>query len=164
MKKLNFGSGNDIKEGWDNVDIQKSPKLTKSFDFDKFPYPLKDNTYDYVLVRQVIEHVLYPDRMLFELHRICKNKGIIRIETAHYTNKGAYNDMQHLHFLNENAFKFFVETRTLINERKNMFKIKELVITPTAIGKFIPNFLRQKLSLFLNGLNSQIHCTYEVLK
>ncbi len=138
--------------------------VSSRIDFDKFPYPIKDNTYDYILLSQVIEHLLYPDRVLFELHRICKKGGIIKIETAHYTNKGAYNDMQHLHFLNENAFKYFVNTHTLIDKRTNLFRIKELIVTPTIIGKFLPKSLREKLSLFLNGLNSQIHCTYEVLK
>lgn len=162
MPKLNFGCGTDIRKMWDNVDIQKSSKITKSFDFDKTPYPLKKNYYDYVLMSQVIEHLLYPERALIELRKSCKNGAIIRIETPHYTNKGAYNDMQHLHFFNENAFKNFIDARVLINKRK--FKIKELVVTPTIVGKFIPKYLRDKLSLFINGLHSQIHCTYEVIK
>lgn len=48
MKKLNFGCGHDIKRGWDNVDLQKDKRLTNSFDFNKLPYPIKSNTYDYI--------------------------------------------------------------------------------------------------------------------
>ena len=162
MHKLNFGCGADIRRGWDNVDIQKSSKLTQSFDFNEFPYPLKHNYYHYVLMNQVIEHLLYPDRTLVELHKFCQNGALIHIETPHYTNKGAFNDMQHLHFFNENAFKNFVDSHVLIDKRK--FKIKELIITPTIVGKFIPQFLRNKISLFINGLHSQIHCTYEIVK
>lgn len=162
MKKLNFGCGTDIREGWDNVDIQEDSRLTKSFDFDRFPYPLKNNHYDYILMNQVIEHLLYPDRVLMELYKTCKNGTLIHIETPHYTNKGAFNDLQHFHFFNENAFKNFIDSHTRINQRK--FKIKELIITPTIVGIFIPRYLRNKLSLFINGLQSQIHCTYEVIK
>lgn len=162
MKKLNFGCGTDILPGWDNVDMQLGKGIFKSFDFDKFPYPLKNSTYDYVLMKQVLEHVLYPDRVLMELYRVCKNGAIIRIETAHYTNKGAYNDMQHLHYFNEVAFEGFVNSHVLI--KKRMFKIRKLKVTPTIVGKFIPEIIRKSLSLFINGLQSQIHCEYEVVK
>jgi hypothetical protein len=33
MKKLNFGCGEDIKEGWDNIDIQSSKKIKKNISF-----------------------------------------------------------------------------------------------------------------------------------
>lgn len=162
MNYLNFGCGTDIKEGWDNVDMQEGEGIQQSFDFDKFPYPLKQNHFAYVELKQVIEHVLYPDKVLMELHKSCKNGALIHIETAHYTNRGAYDDMQHQHFFNDKAFRNFVESHTLITHRK--FKIKELKIAPTLVGKFIPKQLRNKLSLFINGLHSQIHCTYEVIK
>ena len=30
MKKLNFGCGTDLREGWDNIDIQKNPKISEA--------------------------------------------------------------------------------------------------------------------------------------
>ena len=125
-------------------------------------YPLKKDYYDYVLISQVVEHLLYPERALMEIHKSCKNGAVIRIETAHYTNKGAYNSMQHIHFFHEDAFKNFIDCHTLIDKGK--FKIKKLEVTPTNVGKFIPAKIRKKLSLFMNGLQSQIHCEYEVIK
>ncbi|MEK6830837.1 MAG: hypothetical protein AABX77_02310 [Nanoarchaeota archaeon] len=47
MKKLNFCCGNDIRKDLDNHDIQEKEGIL-SFDADKFPYPIKDNTYDYI--------------------------------------------------------------------------------------------------------------------
>ena len=47
MKKLNFSCGGDIKEGWDNCDIQESQNVLFC-DANKFPYPFNDNTYDYI--------------------------------------------------------------------------------------------------------------------
>ncbi len=163
MKKLNFGCGTVILPGWDNVDIQKGKGVSKSFDFDKFPYPLPKNTYDYVLMNQVIEHLMYPERALFELRQSCKDGAVMHIETPHYTNKGAYNSLQHRGFFNELAFTNFVNASTLINKNPG-FKIKSLKITPTIIGRFFPEFLRSKLSLFINGLHSQIHIDYEIIK
>lgn len=163
MKKLNFGCGADLKHRWDNVDMQKGEKIKINFDFDKFPYPLPKNNYEYVLLNQVIEHLIYPEKTLQELHSACRNGAIIRIETPHYTNKGAYNSLQHRGFFNEKAFTNFVNSTTLL-QKNPYFKLKSLNITPTKIGKIIPNFLRKKLSLFINGLYSQIHVEYEVLK
>jgi len=163
MKKLNFGCGNDIKKGWDNMDIQKSKNLTKSFDFNKFPYPIKDNTYDYIFVSNVLEHLNEPDKVLNELWRISKPKAIIEIIVPHYTNKGAYSDLQHKHFFNEDCFKALEKPKTIINKTKN-FRIKKLELKPTLFGKLFPKFLREKIALFINGLISQIHVELEVLK
>ena len=49
MRKLNFGCGRDIKKGWDNCDKQEGKGII-TFNADKFPYPFKDNTYDYILL------------------------------------------------------------------------------------------------------------------
>ena len=163
MKKLNFGCGPIIKKGWDNVDIQKGKGIDVSFDFDKLPYPLDNNVYDYVDMSLVIEHLIYPDRVLKELWRICKHGATIKIRTAHYTNKGAYNDLQHRGVFNENAFINFAQQCTNIN-KKPIFKIKSLIITPTRIGKWIPRVIREFLSLFLGGLLSEIHVEYKVIK
>jgi len=163
MKKLNFGCGSDIREGWDNADMQKGTNINYVFDFDKFPYPFPENYYDYVLMKSVIEHLIYPDRALLEIHKCCKNGATIKIITDHYSNKGAYNSLEHKSWFNENAFINFVEAHTLIIKREG-FKIKKLDITPTIIGKFFPKWIRNKLSLFINGLQSQIHIEYEVIK
>ncbi len=163
MRKLNFGCGNDIREEWDNVDIQKSNKLTKSFDFNKFPYPIKENTYEYIFLKNVLEHLEEPDKVIDELRRICKKDAIIEIIVPHYTNKGAYSDMQHKHYFNEIAFKLLEEPITIINKSRK-FEIMELKITPTVVGIFFPKILREKLALLINGLLSQIHVKLKVIK
>ena len=161
-KKLNFGCGTDLRDGWDNVDMQNGPNII-TFDFDNFPYPLKKNHYDYVLMKSIIEHLIYPDRTLLEIYKCCKNGAIIDIITDHYTNKGAYNSLQHKGFFNENVFTDFVEANTLIN-KKEFFKIISIEVTPTIVGKLLPKWFRNKLSLFINGLHSQIHVRYKVIK
>jgi len=163
MKKLNLGCGNDIKEGWDNIDIQKGQNVIKSFDFNKFPYPIKDNTYDYIYTSCVLEHLNDAEKVISELWRISKPKGIIHIVVPHYTNKGAYSDLQHKHFFNEIAFKELEMKKTKIDKKKQ-FKIKRLELVPTAPGKIFPKFIRDKLSLFINGLISNIEAEIIVLK
>ena len=164
MKKLNFGCGNDIMPGWDNVDVQVGEKLTKSFNFNKFPYPLKENSYNYIYSRNVLEHVEEPDKVINELWRISV-RGHIKIIVPHYTNKGAYSDLQHRHFFNEICFKILEDIKLgkRIDETP-MFRIKKLNLVPSVIGKFMPKKLREKLALFINGLISEIEVELIVIK
>ncbi|MBT3394986.1 class I SAM-dependent methyltransferase [archaeon] len=151
MKKLNFGCGLDIKKGWDNIDIQTDERLTNSFNFNKIPYPIKSNTYDYIYMRMIIEHLEKPDLVLHELHRICKEGAIIRVITSYYNNKGSYNDMEHLHYFSDETFKHFVN-ETVRLEKKKKFEIELLELKPTVVGRIFPKFIREKLPIFIGGL------------
>jgi len=163
MKKLNFGCGEDIREGYENVDIQKNLKIQKSFNFDKFPYPLKKDTYDYVWSRSVLEHLERPENALKELWKACKYNAIIEIIVPYYNNKSAFSDMQHRHFFSDTTFKIFVDEVCIVDKKK-MFEIKEIELVPTNIGKVFPKKLREKLSLFIGGMISYIHIKLRVLK
>ena len=163
MKKLNFGCGEDIREDWDNVDIQEDKRLTKSFDFNIFSYPIEDNTYDYIYLNNVLEHLDKPDKVLVELRRICKPNAIIKVIVPYYNNKGASGSMQHKCYFSDHTFKDFVENRKVIN-KKEEFKIKEMILVPTNIGKFFFKYIREKLSLFIGGLISQVHIELKVIK
>jgi len=81
IQKLNFCCGKDIKKGkeWINVDIQKAEGRDKSFNFDKFPYPFKDNEFDYILVDNVLEHLKNPRKVILEFWRISKPNAIIEV-------------------------------------------------------------------------------------
>lgn len=163
MKKLNFGCGTDIKEGWDNVDIQKDKSLTKSFDFDKFPYPIKDNSYDYVYTRNVLEHLKSPDQSLNELWRVCKSNAIIEISVPYYNNKGAYSDMQHKHYFSDSTFICFVNEEKKIN-KKRKFEIIEIKLIPTNVGKLFPKIIRNKIAIFIGGMIAQVEVRLKVKK
>ena len=163
MKKLNFGCGVNIRKGWDNVDVQKNSKITKSFDFDKFPYPIKNNTYDFILLLNILEHLDKPEDVIFELWRISKPKGIIEIIVPHYTNKGAYSDLQHRHFFDEICFTNLITHQCDLN-RINKFEIIRLELRPTKVGKILPKQLRETLSLFINGLIATVDVKLKVMK
>lgn len=147
MKKLNFSCGNDIRKNWNNCDWQETDRMDIIYcDANKFPYPFKDNTYDYILLRQCLTLFDNPRKCLIKIHRICKNNAIIHVEVAHYTNKGAYTDLDTKHWFNEQSFAKFVEHNCRIDE-KDIFKIIELKLIPTKIGNFFPEIIRLSLSL-----------------
>lgn len=163
MKRLNFGCGTDIREGWDNCDIQKGEGVI-SFDANIFPYKkLKDNFYDYIYLREILPVINEPDKVLFELWKKSKPGCIIEIEVPYHNNKGAVNDMQLKHFFNDKIFEIFVEEKCVINKKKR-FEIYELELEPTRIGSIFPRYIRGRLALFIGGLISKVHVKLKVNK
>lgn len=164
MKKLNFCCGNDIRNGWDNHDIQEKEGIL-SFDANEFPYPIKDGTYDYIEIKQALQCLNDPENVLYELRRIAKHNAIIHIVVSWWHNKGAYNDIQTKHWFNENSFIMFANQKFPYLIKKNkIFKIIKLEKQPTNIGKIIPRWLREKLDLFISGLISDIDIELKVIK
>ncbi len=164
MKKLNFSCGNDIKKGWDNCDWQKTKrKDVLPCNANKFPYPFKDDTYDYILLKQCLNLFEKPRQVLEELHRISSNEAIIEIEVAYCNNKGAFTDLDTIHWFNEQTFLKYLESNCRI-KKEEYFKLIELKLIPTIVGKFFPESLRNKLNLFIGGLISQIHLKLRVIK
>ena len=130
--RLNFGCGKDIKRGWVNVDIQKGEGIDKSFDFNKFPYPFKDNTFDYILVDNVLEHLDDPRKVVEELWRISKPDAIIEVKVPYYHSAGAYNDIGHKHFFNKRTLEIlFCPERSYAVTYQRKFKIIELKLLPS---------------------------------
>ena len=108
--KLNFGCGFDYKEGWINVDMSDEEneydekiKTDKSFDFDKYPYPLKENTFDYIYLNQVLEHLERPEKCMKELIRISKPGGIIEIRVPHFADYQAFENATHQRYFSLNS-------------------------------------------------------------
>lgn len=82
--KLNFGSGNLIKEGFVNADIVNYKGVDKVFDFNKYPYPFKENTFDYIYCSHILEHLDDFHKVIMELHRISKSNAVIEIFTPYF--------------------------------------------------------------------------------
>lgn len=66
------------------VDVYTPPRL-KKWDYKKADIteglPFKDNTFDCVILGEVIEHVPNPDFILREVHRVLKKKGTFIVST-----------------------------------------------------------------------------------
>jgi predicted SAM-dependent methyltransferase len=81
-KKLNLGCGENVLEGWLNVDFDPLSKEVVYLDATaKFPLP--DGVFDFIFSEHMIEHVSYAhaEHMLRECFRIMKAGGRIRIST-----------------------------------------------------------------------------------
>lgn len=57
MKKLHLGCGEDIKEGYINLDFLKMDGVDVVHNLNKFPYPFEDNQFDEVYASHILEHL-----------------------------------------------------------------------------------------------------------
>jgi len=88
MKCLNLGAGEKIKkstenEEWINLDIRKLEGIDIICDLSKEKIPLEDNSIDYILANDILEHFTPKElvEILSECNRILKEGGKIEIKT-----------------------------------------------------------------------------------
>lgn len=84
IKKLNVGSGWCVYDGFTNVDIAKIPGV-EQLDLFEFPWPWADNTFDYILASEFLEHVPNDKIMgvIENLGRVLKVGGVIEVMCPH---------------------------------------------------------------------------------
>lgn len=109
MKKLNLGCGQDIKKGYVNMDYVKQPGVDIAHDLEKFPWPIKPNTFDEVYCSHVLEHFSDLQRALKEIERILKPKGRIIIRVPHFSCGVSYRDPTHKKLFSYFTFDYFTD-------------------------------------------------------
>lgn len=163
--KLNIGCGFDIKEGFINMDISKEVNPNIVHDLNNIPYPFKDNTFDYILAKDVLEHVPKINLIFIieELYRISKDKCLWNITVPFYNNRLANANIIHYTGFDFGSFDMFTEGANLESiYSKVKLNIKSENAMPTGRGRFIPfkMFFRHMIGELYNVINFKI----EVIK
>lgn len=109
LNKLNFGCGNDIKRGYVNMDILKLNGVDVVHDFNKYPYPFKDSTFDLIYTSHVLEHLDDLSKAMKELKRISKEGARIVIRVPHFSSGVSYRDPTHKRLFSYFTFDYFTE-------------------------------------------------------
>ncbi len=92
-KKLNLGCGNSYKEGWVNLDRDKSIKADAYADLNDMKLPFEDNTFNYILFNHTIEHLDCNLNLMIlfdEIARVLKKGGTLELNLPHYSHWNAY--------------------------------------------------------------------------
>lgn len=128
-KKLNLGCGEDIKHGWVNVDSVNNEGINKVWNLNEFPYPFKNNEFDYILMSSILEHLDYPEKVIEEVWRISKNNAHILIIVPHFSCWQTWGDITHKRGFNHTSLFCFSDKQnskksgSLINKRIELFHI-----------------------------------------
>ena len=140
MQILNLGSGNDKSiKGAITIDlnINTIPHIVN--DLNKIPWPFKDNTFEIIYCKDVIEHLEDIVKTLEEIHRIAKNGAKIYITIPHFSCYNSYSDPTHLHHLGLLFLDYFTGNNKWDFYTKIRFKkLKgELIFYPKLKNKLI---------------------------
>jgi len=159
MKKLNLGCGEDYKEGWVNLDCRKDIKIDVNWDINKIPFPFKENTFDEVLVKMILEHAENPFKVLKEIIRISKKDAKITVIVPHADSYAAKSDLQHKNFFTENTFD---EWHLSEYELTNLKLIKKEFIFVNKWKKYIP--FKKYFKIYLKGIYDDLLFQFKILK
>lgn len=108
---LDIGCGSAKTPGAIGLDISADTDADIVHNLDEFPYPIADNSFDQILLQDVIEHVAEPIRVFEELHRIARPGARIQLRTPHYSSVLAYGDPTHKHYFGQLAIRSLAEPR-----------------------------------------------------
>lgn len=106
--KLNIGCGNDIREGFINLDIAQLPGVDVVCDIENSLLPFENHSFEYIICCDVLEHVDYP-KVLKEIHRVLKPDGVVEIRVPHFTSSNNFIDPTHKRMFSFRTFDFFVK-------------------------------------------------------
>lgn len=159
MKKLNLGCGEDYREGWINLDCRSDIKTDIKWNINKIPYPFKDNTFDEILLKMILEHTNFPTNILKEIIRISKKNAKIVLIVPHADSYAAKSDLQHKNFFTENTFD---EWHRLEYELTKLKLIRKEFIFENRWKRYFP--FKKYLKIYLNGIYEDILFEFKVLK
>lgn len=105
-RKLNLGSGTDIRPGYVNLDVAALPGVDVVHDLAELPLPFDTAAFDEVLCKDILEHLDYVP-VLRELHRVLAPGGRLVVEAPHFTSPAVYIDPTHRTAFSIETLDFF---------------------------------------------------------
>jgi SAM-dependent methyltransferase len=173
---LNMGCGFHIFKSknvkWTNLDAYPAKGVDKVHNMNKFPYPFKDNTFDFIICDNVMEHLDSIIKPIEELWRISKPNAVIEIITPYVQSRGAFGHIDHQQYFDESTYFWYDakrfkkdkvdlrDVRTSLN--KIRFKIDYRLITTGRFRRYLP--FKYIFNSFFWNVYDLIHYRLEVIK
>ncbi len=107
-KKLNLGSGMRPIEGFVNLDWSSQGNPDVVHDLNAFPYPFPDNSFDFVEMSHILEHLDRPFFVMREVYRILKPGGVVHISVPHFSR--GFTHAEHAHGFDV-SFPYYLDAR-----------------------------------------------------
>ncbi len=157
MKKIHLGSGQDYRQGWVNIDVDRNVKADIYSDFVK-GIPLKSNSADEIFCKNVFEHVPNPLNFLLEIKRVLKKGGRATIITDnssyfifHFPRRKAFHETYNVtHPEFDQHYFFFQKGHLRSFTRAVGLKLRKLEYCITDNRKSRNHYFQKVASLFLS--------------
>jgi len=106
---LDIGCGRNKFPGAVGIDFAAAADLDVAHDLNEFPYPLQSNSFDVILLRNVIEHIQNIVGLMGEIHRVGVNAADVIISTPHFSSLYSYQDPTHVRHMAYDSMDYFTE-------------------------------------------------------
>lgn len=111
MQKLNLGCGQNMKEGYVNVDKFDSFSPDVVWDLEVTPWPFESNSVEEISMYHVLEHLGAQTDVFFgvmkELYRVCAPGALIRLAVPHPRSEVYAADPTHVRPINLRVLELF---------------------------------------------------------
>ena len=114
---------------------------TAEYIYDGHKFPFENNTYDYIISNEVLEHVFNPDEMLSEVNRCLKDDGKILFTVPFVWDEheqpydyGRYSSFGLKYLLEKHGFEI-IEAKKSVNNISLIFQLINAYIFKILIGK-----------------------------
>lgn len=153
LTKLNLGCGRDIRKEYINSDIFRFEGVDNVFDFNKYPWPYPDNSFEKIRIWNCLFLAEDFVRFMSEVHRIAKPNAKIIIQTQFFLSTESANYPYNYTFTNYNSFDIFLKNAEFNLKKKIEFKIirRRWIFSENGFLKifnFIPNIFPRVYSRF----------------
>jgi len=134
LVKLDLACGDNKREGFQGVDVHKTPAVDIVADLFKPKWPIKSNSVDEVHCSHFIEH--HPDLCLFwsELYRIMKPGGTATIIAPYGKNNRAWQDPTHCRAIVEESFFYLDKNFRKMNKLDHYLADVDFEFTVVYVG------------------------------
>ena len=96
MKRINLGCGSDVRDGYENYDMNPVDDRVKLIDLNKLPLPFDDSSVDEIILSHIIEHLdVNPYYFIKDVYRILKKDGVVKISLPVLYNSIVHNRCYH---------------------------------------------------------------------
>jgi SAM-dependent methyltransferase len=106
---LDVGCGNKKIPGAVGIDLVAGTQADIVHDLNVTPWPLEDNTFEFVRLWSVLEHLRDVVAVVNEVYRVSKPGATVIIGTPHFSSVNAYTDPTHQHLLSASFMDYFIE-------------------------------------------------------
>lgn len=108
---LDVGCGTKKHPGAVGIDVSGDTDADVVHDLNVLPWPIEDDSFDQILLQDVIEHLGDLYGIFAELHRVARPGARIHLRTPHFSSALAYGDPTHVHYLSAAAVRSLAEPR-----------------------------------------------------
>lgn len=155
-QKLNLGCGRDYRDGWVNADIRLEVDPDVVLGLDHLPLPFDDDTFETVLLDNVLEHVDDQLAVLRELHRVSEPGAELTFRGPHWNSHGAWIDPTHTRPFSHETFEHYLVA--------DLFSVENVSARRVRFGRLLPERAALVLADHVGHVVSEIEVTVRARK